>query len=131
VRGASALDSVLEEDRSGRIRAFIVWEPVLWTDLSPPSTRRLASISDARVRQYWDPEHLVSAAVTSSGWAAKNGLAVQGLKVGGRKVAWDLILIFPPGSCQGGGLPKPMFHGEPVVTTIRDARDHLRALDRR
>jgi hypothetical protein len=126
VRGASALQKVLEEERSNRIRAFVVWEPILWTDLSPPSTRRLASIPDARVAQFWDPEHVVSASVMSSAWAAREGISMQGAKVGGKRVAWDLILVFPPGSCEGA--PEPVFHGDPVVTAIRDAREHLRAL---
>ena len=127
MRGASALEKVLEEEKGRRVRAFVVWEPVLWTDLSPPSTRRLASISDARVAQYWDPEHLVSASVISSAWAAKDGLSTQGAKVGGKRVAWDLILIFPRGSCGSGALPEPVFHGDPVVTTVNQARDHLRS----
>lgn len=88
MRGASALEKVLEEERGSRVRAFVVWEPVLWTDLSPPSTRRLTSISDARVAQYWDPGHLVSASVISSAWAAKDGLSTQGAKVGGKRAGF-------------------------------------------
>ncbi len=128
MRGASALEKVLEEERSTRIRAFLVWEPVLWTDFGPPSTRRLASVPDARVAQYWDSEHLVSNLVTSSAWATREGIFAQGEKASGRIVAWDLILLFPPGSCGGGALPEPVFHGNPVVTTVSEAREHLRAL---
>jgi hypothetical protein len=131
VRGASALEKVLEEERSDEIRAFVIWEPILWTDLGPPSTRRLASISDARVAQYWDPKHLVSNMVTSSAWAKKEGIFTHGEESSGKVVAWDLILLFPPGSCAGGGLPEPVFHGDPVVTRIMEARDHLRSLVRR
>ncbi|OFX20225.1 MAG: hypothetical protein A2V77_16600 [Anaeromyxobacter sp. RBG_16_69_14] len=130
MRGASALERVLKEERSNEIRAFVIWEPVLWTDFAPPSTRRLASISDARVAQYWDPNHFVSDMVTSSAWAAQEGIFTQGEKVGAKVVAWDLILLFPRGSCAGGGLPEPMFHGNPVVTRLDEARDRLRALVR-
>jgi hypothetical protein len=128
VRGASALEKVLKEEHSSRIRAFVVWEPVLWTDLGPPSTRKLASIPDARVAQYWDPKHLVSNLVTSSAWAEEEGILAQGERAGGKVVAWDLILLFPPGSCGENGLPEPAFHGDPVVTATREAQDQLRAL---
>jgi hypothetical protein len=128
VRGASALEKVLEEERSDEIRAFVVREPILWTDLAPPSTRRLASISDARVAQYWDPNHFVSNVVTSSAWAAKEGIFTHGEESSDKVVAWDLILLFPPGSCAGRGLPEPVFHGNPVVTRIDEARVHLHAL---
>jgi hypothetical protein len=130
VRGASALEKVLEEERDSEIRAFVVWEPVLWTDLGPPSTGRLASVSDARVSQYWDPKHLVSTMVISSAWAARNDMFRQE-KSSDTVIAWDLILLFPPGSCGSGAFPEPVFHGEPVVTRITAARDHLRALVRR
>jgi len=131
VRGASALEKLLEDEQGKEVRAFVVWEPVLWTDLGPPSTRRLASVSDARANQYWDAKHLVSNWVTSSAWAAREGLFAKGEKSSGKVVAWDLILLFPPGSCGRGALPEPVFHGDPVVTRITEARDHLRALVRR
>jgi len=131
VRGASALQRVLEEERDRGIRAFVVWEPVLWTDLGPPSTRRLASVSDARVAQYWDAKHLVSNWVTSSPWAAKEGLFTKGEKSSDKVIAWDLILLFPSGSCGSETLPEPVFHGDPVVTRITEARDYLRAQVRR
>lgn len=131
MRGASALEKVLDEERGSEIRAFVVWEPVLWTDLGPPSTKKLASISDARVAQYWDPQHLVSNWVISSPWVAKDGIFTQGEKSSGKVVAWDLILLFPRGSCGSGALPEPVFHGDPVVTRITEAREHIRALVRR
>ena len=127
MRGASALEKVLEQEPGQAVRAFVVWEPILWTDLGPPSTRRLATMPDARVRQFWDPDHVVSGAILSSAWAAKEGIAVQGTEVRGTKVAWDLVLLFPPGSC-GRALPEPVFHGDPVVTRARELEGHLRAL---
>jgi hypothetical protein len=60
LQGASALEKVLSEQRDPRIRVFVVWEPVLPTDLGAPSTMTLRRVSDLRVSQYWDKEHLVS-----------------------------------------------------------------------
>ena len=42
------------------VRVFVVWEPVLPTDWTAPSTASLKRISDARAAQYWDKERLVS-----------------------------------------------------------------------
>ena len=37
---------------------FAVWEPILPTDYSSPGTAVLARLSDPRVEQYWDKNHL-------------------------------------------------------------------------
>ena len=39
---------------------MVVWEPILATDWGSPSGSTLGRISDPRVRQFWDPKHLVS-----------------------------------------------------------------------
>src|SRR5260370_27519230 len=60
MRGASALESLLETQTDSHLRVFIVWEPVLATDLSAPSTITLRRIHDARVKQYWDRNRVLS-----------------------------------------------------------------------
>jgi hypothetical protein len=42
------------------VRVFAVWQPMLATDLAPPLTLVLRRLSDRRVQQYWDPEHLLA-----------------------------------------------------------------------
>jgi len=54
VKGASALNKLLAEQKDAGIRVFVVWEPVLPTDLGAPSTTTLNRLSDPRVSQYWD-----------------------------------------------------------------------------
>ena len=39
---------------------LVVWEPILATDWRAPSGSALGRIPDRRVRQFWDPQHLVS-----------------------------------------------------------------------
>jgi len=39
---------------------LVVWEPILVTDWKSPGSSALARISDRRVRQFWDPNHLVA-----------------------------------------------------------------------
>ena len=36
------------------MRVFVIWEPVLSSDLFAPSTSSLKRVSDPRVSQYWD-----------------------------------------------------------------------------
>jgi hypothetical protein len=42
---------------------LVVWEPILATDWRLPSGSTLARIPDRRVRQLWDPEHVVAKAL--------------------------------------------------------------------
>lgn len=42
------------------MRVLVVWEPILATDWRKPSGNILARIYDRRVRQFWDPNHLVA-----------------------------------------------------------------------
>lgn len=42
---------------------FVIWEPVLPTDLAAPSTMTLKRIADLRASQYCDKEHLVSKSI--------------------------------------------------------------------
>jgi hypothetical protein len=45
------------------MRVLVVWEPILATDWRPPGAVALGRISDGRARQFWDPVHLVAAAL--------------------------------------------------------------------
>jgi hypothetical protein len=42
------------------MRVLVVWEPILATDWRSPSGSTLARIPDRRVRQFWDPKHVVT-----------------------------------------------------------------------
>lgn len=43
---------------------LVVWEPILVTDWRAPSSGTLARMPDPRVRQFWDPHHKVSKALS-------------------------------------------------------------------
>jgi len=60
LRGASAIQRLLDRGTDPKLRVLVVWEPVLATDWRAPSGSTLARISDRRARQFWDPKHLVS-----------------------------------------------------------------------
>jgi hypothetical protein len=123
VRGAADLQSVLEETPSKHLRVFIVWEAVRVTDIGPPTNAVLALLHDVRVTQFWDPDRRVSAQLL----AQADDRARAGLtdRIVGRKVAWDLVAVYPPGEPSGTVWPYPRWNGGPVVDVIPDLRTHL------
>jgi hypothetical protein len=111
---------VLAQNPDRKLRALVVWEPVIATDVAPPTTSVMGRLTDVRVRQFWDPEQVVSGAVLRR-WKSRN------VDVGDVSVVWDFVALFDPGPRWDGGPPDSRFHGYPVV----DAIDGLRAALRR
>jgi hypothetical protein len=58
--GASAVQKLLDQFADSKPHVLVVWDPILATDWGSPSDSTLRRISDPRVRQFWDPNHLVS-----------------------------------------------------------------------
>jgi hypothetical protein len=94
---------------------LVVWEPILFTDWSPPSRSALARIPDRRARQFWDPRHLVTREVTR---AAERQPALPGPSCclrGG--FHWDEAILYPPGSHWQDALAPAVWDG-PVAEII-------------
>ncbi len=99
------------EDFAGKpVRAFVVWEPVLPTDWSSPSTATLRRIPDLRVAQFWDKNRLIS---HSMGEHDR------------RSVVWDYIAVYPPGPVWHDSPPAAGYHGGTVIEVIDQARTAL------
>jgi len=81
VRGASALESLLETQTDSHLRVLVIWEPVLATDLAAPSTMALRRIHDSRVKQYWDRNRVLSHAMGERDRPS---------------VVWDYIAVYKP-----------------------------------
>jgi len=113
LQGASAIEKLLDGQRDSRIRVFVVWEPVLPTDLAAPSTATLRRASDTRVSQYWDKEHLVSHLMGERDHSS---------------VVWDYVAVFQQGELWDQAPPQPIFAKKPVIRGIDGARDALRQL---
>jgi hypothetical protein len=97
----------LQEFADKPLRAFVVWEPVLVTDWSSPSTAALARLSDPRTAQFWDKHRLVS---HSMGEHDRHS------------VVWDYIAVYPAGAIWADSPPPALYHGNPVVRVIEHAR---------
>ena len=91
----------------------MVWEPVLPTDFSAPSTATLSRIADTRVEQYWDKGRLLSRAMGETNTDT---------------IVWDYIAIYGPGKAWEEALPEAVFAEGPVVQVIGRAKQALTRL---
>ena len=108
MQGASAIEEVLKEFPGKTVHAFVVWEPVLPTDWSAPSTAALNRISDGRVAQYWDKDRLVS---KSMGERDR------------KSIVWDHIAVYGPGATWHQ--KTALFADGPVIKVLEPAREAI------
>jgi len=106
-----------------------VWEPVIPTDVAPPTTGTLARIHDPRAIQYWDPDRALSADIVRAVLAAPDHYGMTD-EFDASSIVWDTVAVFPPGSRWERDLPVPAYYGYPVVKAavgLSEALDHPRA----
>ena len=113
MRGASALEALLESQSDSHLRVFVIWEPVLATDLSAPSTIALRRIHDPRVKQYWDRNRVLSHAMGEHDRPS---------------VVWDYIAVYAPGKLWQDAPPKPIYSDNPVRDVISGAKESIKRL---
>ena len=109
VLGVSALARTLESGPTTRLAIYVIWEPILPSDLGPPDSAAVARLTDPRARHYWDPKRLVSAEVVRM-WRARN--QPEGAPADAK--AWDRALVFPEGARWDDMLPSPVFDDGPI-----------------
>ena len=127
MRGASALQGVLDDMKGRPIRALVVWEPVLPTDVGPPTSSVLSKLRDERADQFWDPSRVMSDRVLR---AARQGVPAFAIFRGEQRAAWDLVAVYPPGVRWQGDLPAPVYCGNPVVESLDSLRARLASAER-
>jgi hypothetical protein len=110
LQGASAFDHLLADFAGKPVRTFVVWEPVLFTDWSSPSTATLGRISNLAAAQFWDKNRLIS---QSMGERDRGG------------IVWDYIAVYPTGAMWEGRPPQALYAGGPVVRVVDEARGAL------
>jgi hypothetical protein len=104
---------LLRELNNKDVRVFVVWEPVLPTDFTAPSTAALARISDTQASQYWDRKRALS--------------HVMG-EHDRQSVVWDYIAVYAPGALWEEAPPKPDYSSHPVRDVIAGARESIQRL---
>ena len=90
---------------------FVIWEPVLPTDLAAPSTMTLKRIDDSRAAQYWDKDHMVSKSIVET-----DG------------VIWDYLAVYEPGTVWDKAPPEPAYSNVPVVHVINETGEAIQKL---
>ena len=113
MQGASATGRLLKEIKNKDVRVFVVWEPVLVTDLAPPSTAALARVPDLRTAQYWDHKRALSHLMGEHNRAS---------------VVWDYIAVYAPGPLWQDAPPKSVYADHPVRDVISGAKDAIQRL---
>ncbi len=98
------------------MRVFIVWEPILPTDLGAPTTSVLARAPDRRVQQYWDPGHVLATQMAAD---ARPPQPEQECCLRGGHL-WDLVAVYPKGARWDDRMPTATVFDGPVVN-VTDA----------
>ena len=111
LRGASAFQKLLEEQPASNVRVFVIWEPVLPSDLFAPSSASLNRISDARTSQYWDKPRVVS---RSMGEMDHNS------------IVWDIVAVYERGKLWEQAPPEPSYSGGAVIDVIEETRNAIK-----
>ena len=117
MRGASALQSALERAPDAQAYVMVVWEPVLVTDIAPPSTAVLGHIADTRAAQFWDGGLRLSKVVRRMALEESEHLRDAG-EIADARVVWDVVAVFPPGVRWEEDFPPPADYGFPVYRSI-------------
>jgi hypothetical protein len=97
-----------------RVRVIVVWEPVITTDVGPPTTGTLARIHDRRAVQYWDHDRVLSADIVRSMMAAPSRYDLAE-ELYADSIVWDTVAVFPPAARWKSDFPVPTYYGFPVV----------------
>lgn len=96
--------------------AFAVWEPILPTDWSQPVSSVLQRLSDSRVHQFWDVNHIVAGVLKKSEEDSK----VHPDCCERKGFLWDLTAAYSPGVQWREGPPQPVLFNGPVVRTVSE-----------
>jgi hypothetical protein len=113
LQGVSATSDILRNAPHAKVKVFVIWEPIVFSDLVVPSNSVLRGIPDSRVAQFYDSKHLVSKALQAQMLA--RGVTGQDYLVKDEYV-WDAVAVFPAGvRWESGTGPMPDFVGAPIV----------------
>jgi hypothetical protein len=92
---------------------------MLPTDWAAPASSALGRLSDRRVRQYWDPNHLLATQMKKDARAPQpeQDCCVRS------GILWDLVAVYPPGSIWSDRMPAATVFNGPVVDVTEAIED--------
>ena len=92
---------------------------MLPTDWAAPASSALGRLADGRVRQYWDPNHLLATQMKKDARAPQPEQDCC-LRSG---ILWDLAAVYPPGSTWSERMPAATVFNGPVVDVTEAIED--------
>ena len=101
---------------------FVVWEPMIGTDVTRPAKLAMHLISDRRARHYWDEQHILARHMKSDSRApqpAPNCCEMDG-------ILWDLAAVYPRSAMWTDALPPAVVFDGPVVSITSSITDALK-----
>ncbi|MGC2091170.1 MAG: hypothetical protein WA638_17225, partial [Candidatus Acidiferrales bacterium] len=107
---------MLKQNPDPRIRVFAVWEPILPTDYSSPSTGVLERLSDPRVVQYWDKNHLFAEQLARQLKSDPN--SPQPSCCDWRGINWDEVAVYRQDAHWDEQLPRAVFLDGTIVHAV-------------
>ena len=90
----------------------MVWEPMLASDVAPPTSLAMHLISDRRVRQYWDKQHALARQMKTD---ARPSQPEPRCCVSDG-ILWDLAAVYPKSAMWKETLPVAVVFDGPVVS---------------
>jgi hypothetical protein len=107
---------VLRQKSDPHIRVFTVWEPILATDYSSPGNGVLARLSDPRVAQYWDKNHLFAEQLARRLKSDPEHPRPHCCNSDG--IDWDEVAVYRQDANWDDQLPRAAFLDGPVVHAL-------------
>jgi hypothetical protein len=92
---------------------------MLPTDWAAPASSALRRLSDGRVQQYWDPNHLLATQMKKDARAPQpeQDCCVRS------GILWDLAAVYPPGTIWSERMPAATVFNGPVVDVTEAIED--------
>ena len=98
-----------------------MWEPILPTDWSAPTSFAMNRIPDRRVQQYWDPGHVLAKQMAKDARAPQP--APECCDQSG--ILWDLAAVYRPGATWDDRMPPAAVFNGPVVDLSQEIESVL------
>jgi hypothetical protein len=122
---------MLRRNASDHLHIFVVWEPILPMDWARPNRWVRSRISDPRVTQFWDKDHLVAKELSQQ---LPPTIQLHCCRRAG--VLWDVVAVYSPNAHWEDASPD--FVDGPVVKAsdslekrLRESREQAHARDPR
>jgi hypothetical protein len=82
----------LKQQKSDDLVVLVVWEPILPTDWGRPTRPVLGRLSDKRVIQFWDKDHLIAKRLSAQLQTKEPNCCRHS------GTLWDLVGLYPKGT---------------------------------